>query len=415
MKILLLLPRPLFPTNTGGRIRILNMFTRLARHDEVHAISLANEQADAEAMAEMRAHFHRYTPVHWNERPKFSPGFYLEFLSSRTSRYPYFLKKYLVPEFRQAIERQCAREQYDLVVCDTLPTGLVMLDSGIRPRVLFQHNVEYVIRQRHWETETNALRKWLLRGEYEKGYLVEGEVCRSCDLVLAVSEQDRETLAREFGIAHVTAVPTGVDTDYFRPQEVAQRRGNLVFVGSMDWYPNEDGIFWFVREVYPLIRRAVPYTNLTVVGRNPSGRLRALAAEDTSVEITGTVEDVRPYVSRAEAVLVPLRIGGGTRIKIFEAMSMGRAVVSTTLGAEGLPVAAGREILLADEPEEFANAVAVLLRDLRRREAVAHAAREKVLRDHSWDTVTAYMRASLAALTRAGGSPIHAAERLADG
>jgi sugar transferase (PEP-CTERM/EpsH1 system associated) len=384
---MLVLPRPLFPAHTGGRIRILNIFTRLARQAELHVISLADREADAEVIAQMQERFPRYTPVYWKETRKFSPAFYLEYLASRFSRLPYSLWKYAVPEFREAIEALCARERFDVVVCDTLPTGLVMQDSAVRPRVLLQHNVEYIIWKRHWETETRPLHKWLLRAEWEKGYQAEAEVCRASDHVLAVSEEDRNIFCREFGIAKVTPMALGVDADYFSPPATPPEPGSLVFVGSMDWYPNEDGIFWFVRQVYPLIRQSAPHARLTVVGRNPSARLRAVAAADPSVEITGTVEDVRPYLGRAEAVVVPLRIGGGTRIKIFEAMSAGRPVVSTTLGAEGLPVKAGREILLADEPAAFARAVVGLLENPAQREAIGRAAREKVVRDHSWETV----------------------------
>ncbi|MBI1749148.1 MAG: glycosyltransferase [Acidobacteria bacterium] len=390
------LPRPLFPADAGGKIRTLNIFSRLADRVEIHAVSLADRERDAGPIAEMRKLFRSCTPVFWNETTTFSPAFYFKFLASRASRFPYFLEKYCVPEFRAAIEQVATREKCDVVLADFLQTAGAILDSPLRPRVIFQHNVEYVIRKRHWERETNALRKWLLRAEWEKAQAIEGEVCRTFDHVITVSEDDRRIIEGEFGVQHVSDLPTGVDLEFFRPQAAERRRGNLVFVGSMDWHPNEDGIFWFVREVWPRVRREAPHASLTVVGKNPSARLKALAAEDAWVEITGTVEDVRPYLARAEAAVVPLRIGGGTRIKIFEAMSMERAVVSTTLGAEGLPVAPGRDILLEDEPEGFARAVTFLLGDASRRDAVARAAREKVVRDHGWESVAAKMEEILA-------------------
>jgi glycosyltransferase involved in cell wall biosynthesis len=414
VRILLALPRPLFPADAGGKIRTLNIFSRLAERVEIHAVSLADRVRDAGPIAEMQKLFRSYTPVFWNETTTFSAAFYFKFLASRTSRFPYFLEKYRVPEFRAAIEQIAAREKCEVVLADFLQTAGAILDSPLRPRVIFQHNVEYVIRKRHWERETNALRRWLLRAEWEKARAIEGEVCRTFDHVITVSEDDRQIIASEFGVSHVSDLPTGVDLEYFRPQAAERKRGNLVFVGSMDWHPNEDGMFWFVREVWPRVRRAAPHANLTVVGKNPSARLRALASGDTSIEITGTVADVRPYLARAEAAVVPLRIGGGTRIKIFEAMSMERAVLSTTLGAEGLPVTPGRDILLEDEPEGFARAAAFLLADAARCDAIARAAREKVVRDHSWETVAAKMEEILAraagAAKHAAGSPV-AAER----
>ncbi len=387
MKLLLILPRPLFPPDTGGKIRTLNIFARLAKRMDIHAISLADKERDAAANAEMKRVFRAYEPVFWKEKPRFSTSFYAEFIKSRFSRFPYFLAKYQLAEFRRAVDSAWARERFDLLVCDFLQSAAVVLGTAMRPRVVFEHNVEYQVRLRQWKAETDPLRKWLLRAEWEKAREIEAEVCRTFDRVVTVSAEDRQTIMSEFGVSHVAALPTGVDVDSFHPLEIEPRRGNLVFVGSMDWYPNEDGVLWFVRHVYPRIRRSAPQASLTVVGRNPSDRVRALCSEDPSIEVTGRVDDVRPFLARAEVVVVPLRIGGGTRIKIFEAMAMGRPVVSTSLGAEGLPVAPGREILLEDEPESFAQAVANLLGDPGRRVALGQAARDKVKREHTWEVV----------------------------
>jgi len=184
----------------------------------------------------------------------------------------------------------------------------------------------------------------------------------------------------------VSAVPTGVDVDYFAPDGVAEAPDRLVFTGSMDWYPNEDGIAHFIEAVLPRIRRAVPTAALTVVGRNPSARLQALAAA-AGVEVTGLVDDVRPHMAAAAVYVVPLRVGGGTRLKIFEALSMAKAVVSTTIGAEGLPLTPGQDYLSADDPAAFADAVVALLRDPVRRRAIGAAGRRLVEARYSWSRV----------------------------
>jgi sugar transferase (PEP-CTERM/EpsH1 system associated) len=385
MKLLLTLPRPLFPADTGGKIRTLNIFSRLARSMEIHAVSLADRDRDIDAIAQMRRVFQSYTPVFWTEIPTFSARFYMQFLRARAGRFPYFLAKYRVPELTATIERLLEREKFDLMLCDFLQSAVAMLGSRFRPRVLFEHNVEYVIRKRHWEQEKNPLRKALLNGEWQKARAVEGEVCRAFDHVVSVSPQDGQLLAQEFQIQHVSTLPTGVDADYFQPQDVQPCPGRLVFVGSMDWHPNEDGVLWFLEEIFPLVRQKAPHATLTVVGRNPSQRLRALAAGVSGVEITGTVPDVRPYIARAEVVVVPLRIGGGTRIKIFEAMAMGRPVVSTALGAEGLPVRPQRDIVLGNDPLGFAEAAVALINDGTQRERIGAAGRELVIRNHTWD------------------------------
>jgi glycosyltransferase involved in cell wall biosynthesis len=172
---------------------------------------------------------------------------------------------------------------------------------------------------------------------------------------------------RDFGVRSVSDVPTGVDTEYFRPAGGTERRPHeLVFTGSMDWLPNEDAILWFAADILPRVRARVPDATLTVVGRNPTAPVRALDGQG-GVTVTGSVPDVRPYLERGAAFVVPIRIGGGTRLKIYEAMAMERAVVSTAVGAEGLPVRDGVDAVLADAPEAFADAVVALLATRRAR------------------------------------------------
>jgi len=170
---------------------------------------------------------------------------------------------------------------------------------------------------------------------------------------------------------------------------------SLVFTGSMDWMPNEDGIFRFVKEVLPLIRIRHPATKLWVVGRKPSNRIKALAESDTHIKVTGRVEDVRPYIAKGAVYIVPLRVGSGTRLKIFEAMAMGKAVVSTTIGAEGLPVTSGADVILADESRQFADAVCDLLQSPRERNRIGSAARTLVEEKYSWAAAAKHVDAVL--------------------
>jgi glycosyltransferase involved in cell wall biosynthesis len=161
----------------------------------------------------------------------------------------------------------------------------------------------------------------------------------------------------------------------------------------MDWLPNEDAMTYFCHDVLPLIREQEPRVSLSIVGRAPTPAVRALASD--SIEVTGTVDDVRPFMDKAAVYVVPLRIGGGTRLKIFEAMSMGKAVVSTTVGAEGLPVVDGRDAIIADEPRAFATAVLSLLRDAKRRHAIERAARSLVVEQYDWSAVAGELEDAL--------------------
>ena len=221
------------------------------------------------------------------------------------------------------------------------------------------------------------------------------------DLVLAVSDADRRTFSRLYPGSlrtPVHIVQTGVDTSYFRPSSEAPERAHLVFTGSMDWLPNEDGMLFFCREILPRIRRAEPDVTLSIIGRAPTPAVRRLADEH-GIEVTGRVDDVRPHVGRGSVYVVPLRIGGGTRLKIFEAMSMGKAVVSTTIGAEGLPVTDGQDIVIADRPEAFADATVRLIRNNEQRRALERAARRLMADRYDWSAVAEDFEDALSQVT----------------
>lgn len=335
----------------------------------------------------MRDLFASYTPVAWRESEKYSARFYLDLLANQLSDLPYFIAKCCRPEFSKTLRTIAQDHHVDLLLCDFLQTAVPALELPTTPRVIFQHNVEYLLRKRQYEAESSPLKKWLFAAEWEKTRRIEEHVCQSFNHVIAVSPEDREVFEKEFGIKKVSTVPTGVDSDYFRFQDLPQKPGRLSFVGSMDWYPNEDGIIWFLREVYPLIRNRINPVSFKVIGRNPSARLKAVAASLPGVELTGRVADVRPFLAEAEVVVVPLRVGGGTRIKIPEAMAMGKAVVSTAVGAEGLPFRNGQEIMLANNSEGFAQAVTELMLNPKRKRAIEHAAGDRVRREHGWDSI----------------------------
>jgi glycosyltransferase involved in cell wall biosynthesis len=210
---------------------------------------------------------------------------------------------------------------------------------------------------------------------------------RLADQVLAVSETDRDAFVPFVESGKLTVIPTGVDVEYFQPMPVEETANSLVFTGSMDWLPNEDAILYFVDAILPLIKQQCPDVSLEVVGRSPSRKLQALAEREKSMRLTGWVEDIRPFVARGSICIVPLRIGGGTRLKIFEAMAMSKTVVSTSVGAEGLPVRSGENILLADTPTDFAHSVVSLLRDPSERKRLGTSARALVQEKYSWPKV----------------------------
>ena len=286
------------------------------------------------------------------------------------------------------VDKLVAAEGYDRIVCDFLTPAPNI--QRLQDCVVFQHNVETMIWRRHAEQAPDPIRRAYFRLEARKMEAYEGEVCRTCRKVVAVSESDAQMMRRMFGLAEVPWVPTGVDVGYFaRPEPLGDApRSDLVFLGSMDWMPNIDGVRYFIEEVFPRIRAQRPDCTVTVVGRRPGGAIQKLGEETPGVTVTGTVPDVRPYLWGAKISIVPLRIGGGTRLKIYESMAAGCATVSTTIGAEGLTIDPPRNIRIADAADAFADQCLDLLTNADTRRTIAAAALELVRKQFSWEVVT---------------------------
>lgn len=389
MRILWLKTELLHPVDKGGKIRTYFMLKEMKREHHVTYLTLDDGTATADERAKASEYCHELVCIPQRRREKFTPGFYAELFLNLVSRRPYAIKKYESPAMLRAIDELERKNAFDLLVCDFLaPAGNVPRTLNT-PVVLFQHNVEAMIWKRHYDVQANPIKKAYLYGQWRKMRRFEKEMCGRFDCVIAVSADDREQMKREYGADAVFDVPTGVDTEFFRPSGAVQAaKHEMVFTGSMDWLPNEDAIRYFMREIMPLIKTKVPDATLTVVGRNPPASLVDLSKEDRSLVITGRVDDVRPYMERASAYVVPLRIGGGTRLKIFEAMAMQKALVSTTIGAEGLPLTHGVELLLADEPQSFADAVVKVLSDSEYAAELGQRAAANVRQHHGWRQVT---------------------------
>lgn len=374
--------RPLYPADTGGRIRSSKLFERLSRVHHVTTLCFRTSDDRAEHVEMMRACCSTFETVNWEDTPKFTPRFYAELAGALFSALPYTAIKYRSAEMSQRILTLLASGQYDLLLCDFLQPSVNCLDNPFRPKVLFEHNVEAAIVTRQAEHASNPIARAYLRQEAQKVRRFEQRAAAVFDHCIMVSEEDRRTMAAEYGAHNTSTIPTGVDLDYFRPLGEESADPTLAFVGSMDWLPNQDAVEFFVAQILPRIRRELP-APFIVVGRNPPAAIRSMTGN--GVQVTGTVDDVRPYVGSAQVCVVPIRIGGGTRIKIFEAMAMGKAIVSTTIGAEGLPVTHGKDILLADDPADFATAVVRLLRDTGLRNRLGDAGRRLVSGHYTWD------------------------------
>jgi sugar transferase (PEP-CTERM/EpsH1 system associated) len=406
VKILWLNAGLLLPLDKGGKLRTWHLMRHLARRHAITYLSFADPDERPEDLEGMREVAERVITVPRTDPAKGSVHFYADVARYVLHPVPYAVAKYRSTEYAERFMSLLQQEAFDLVVADFLPPVVNMPDRLPCPSVLFTHNVEAEIWRRHFETAQHPLKRALLHGQWSRMLTFERKALDHFDLVLTVSEKDRDTFQQLYpsDVRRYFVVPTGVDTEYFRPGTTRQGVGKrLVFTGSMDWLPNEDGMLYFCRDILPLIRRDEPDVTLSIVGRAPTPAIRRLG-ETPGVDVTGRVEDVRPYIDGAAVYVVPLRIGGGTRLKIFEAMSMGRAVVSTTIGAEGLPVTPDQNILTADEPETFARAVVQLVRDEALRRRLEHRARELVVERYDWSVVANSLEAALSSV--AGGDAV---------
>ena len=408
MKILWLNAGQLLPLDKGGKLRTWHLMRNLAARHDITYLCFSDPSQTEEHRAGMSEVCQRQQTVPRTDPAKGTLRFYADAARYVVDPVPYGVAKYRSADYAGRVRELLQTGRFDAVVCDFLPPLVNMPRQLPCPAILFTHNVEAEIWRRHVETATNPVARRLLGRQWQRMLRFERDALANFDLVLAVSEADRDTFERLYPgalRAPVHVVQTGVDTQYFSPLSATPaRRAHLVFTGSMDWLPNEDGMIHFVRDILPLVRQAEPGATLSIIGRAPTPAVRKLA-EQHGVEVTGSVDDVRPHVAAGSVYIVPLRIGGGTRLKIFEAMGLGKAVVSTTIGAEGLPVTDGADIVIADEPAAFAAAVVRLIRDDAARTRIEDAARRLVVERYDWSAVAQDFEDALARVTR-GDSPL---------
>jgi sugar transferase (PEP-CTERM/EpsH1 system associated) len=396
MKILWVKAGGLVPLNTGGKIRSYHILRELARKHHITLYTYYGEHPNDEHH-DLTHLFARVVRRPLRIAAPRSCSDCVDYALYFFSSYPHIMRRYYRPEISQEVRRLAQSENYDVMVCDFLhPAPVIPWDVSC-PKILFTHNVEAAIYRRHYEAARNPLWKLAAWREYRRTARIEHRYLEQADLVLTVSDTDREAFSRQIDSNKITTIPTGVDGEYFQPSSQAGEPNTLVFTGSMDWLPNEDAMLYFANHILPRIRSHVPGVSTLIVGRRPSPKLQALAL-DRKIHVTGDVEDVRPYIRQGAIFIVPLRIGGGTRLKIFEAMAMAKAVVSTSIGAEGLPVKDGANILIADSLEEFAQGVTRLLRDPVERNRLGTAARQLVEQTYSWKAVATQFESVLKSL-----------------
>jgi polysaccharide biosynthesis protein PslH len=384
MRILWISPFFLHPTDRGAQIRTLGILRQLHRHHEIHFATL-DTGSSAEGIERSVEYCTKAYAVPHKPPKRGSPVFFAQAAASIFSSVPLAISRYGSRELRRIVADLDSSGNFDAMVCDFLASVPNIPDLG--RCVLFQHNVETTIWERHLEHAKSPVDRFYFTLQARRMFQYERRACRESAHVIAVSAIDAGRMRERFQVSRVTDIPTGVDLEFFRPPESAPPISDLVFTGSMDWLPNIDGIRWFVQEILPLIRRERPGCTVTIAGRKPTPEVEQLASPSSGITVTGTVPDIRPYLWGSAIAIVPLRIGGGTRLKIYESMAAGIPVISTTVGAEGLTCHDGRDVVIADSAEAFARRCLEMLDRPELRRRIADEASHLVATQFSWEAV----------------------------
>jgi sugar transferase (PEP-CTERM/EpsH1 system associated) len=375
-RLLFIAHRVPYPPDKGERVRAFHELKALSRHFRITLAALTQGDPAACEAAELRECCERILVGRAGGKPGLVRGA-LALCSGKSVTEGYFHDRGLM----RTLLQEAQREPFDLVFAYSSSTLPYALAVPAHARVMDLVDVDSA----KWAGYAQAAwwpKSVLYRMEARGVGALERRAVETCDAVLLVSEAEVAALSLTSG--KVTAIGNGVDTDFFKPDgRVPQQASSLVFTGTMDYRPNVEGVCWFVREVWPELKRRVPELTFTIVGRDPTSEVLRLTSMP-GITVTGTVKDVRPYLASASVAVVPLRIARGIQNKILEAMAMGRAVVASPPAIEGLDVNIGEEVLRAESPDEWVAAVLGLLSEGGRRERLGQTARARIVADYGW-------------------------------
>ena len=385
MHILFIAPRLPLPADTGAKIRTLNILKQVSKNYKVDFVCFSFEEEDLRHSAELEK---MGVKVKLVKAPLVNFSFKLETILFNPL--PFSVVKYYSPEMEEVLFSLRETTRYDIVHIDHVHMAHYQACFSGITCILDEHNVEYKILERCAQATRSLAEKFVYFLQAKKMKKFEAEKISNFSDCLAVSEDDCRLLKELPGsTTPVHVIPNGVDTRYFQthPDKPQNSENALVFTGSMDWLPNDNAVCYFAVEILPLILKSDPTVRFYVVGRNPSTKIKSLAAANKNILVTGMVDDVRPFIQRSKIFVVPLRIGGGTRLKILEAMSMQKAIVSTTIGAEGIEYSPEHNIVIADKPEYFAKRTLELLADNSRIQTLGLGGRRLVCGKYDWDII----------------------------
>ncbi|WDE05006.1 glycosyltransferase [Thalassomonas viridans] len=383
-KILFITTRLPYPANEGHQIRTYNLLKRICPAHEVHYLSLQRKDDDPSAAAHLETMCRSvqvFPIANEHSKVRFAKDLLQGFLSST----PFVVRKYFSRDLARAIEEKLAAESFDLVHFDMLPLAQYAGLLGQTPYVLNNHNVESLLLKRRAENAAFLPEKIFFNNQAKSLHHFEVNACQQAKETFVCSPIDADILNSLSPAANISVVENGVDTGFFSPGKQEQTANSLVFVGGMGWFPNKDGMIFFMEEVMPKILAHIPDARLTLVGKSTG--IEIPGALRDHITVTGFVDDFRPIVAGAAVYILPIRVGSGTRLKLLEAMAMGKAIVSTSVGAEGIDLTADENIIYADDAEAFARGIIALLTDQTKTASFGHSARELATGKYDWDII----------------------------
>lgn len=383
-----------YPPRGGAHQRSFNLLRHASKSYETTLVAFNLHGYTLRQLSEFEAELRNYCAnVEFWEMPTAwkSARWWARLALSPARRMPYGCSCFWSPKLDAQWKKVLQEHQGALVHFDSIDLALFAGAAAGFPKVLNHHNCESAMAERRAEKEPNPLKKIYLQPLARKLARLERAICPLFNVNLAVSELDMQLLKGKASQAHFHVVENGTDTGYFVPGMALEEPNSLIFAGSLNWYPNISAIQSFIREVWPKVKLQRPGVRLYVVGMKPSGALARWLRQDPQITLVDSPPDVRPWVTKAAAFICPTKDGGGTKVKILDAMAMGKAVVSTSIGCEGLEVKHGENVLIGDSPEDFASMISQALANQRLRERVGAAARALVEKKYSWEVIGAHV------------------------
>jgi glycosyltransferase involved in cell wall biosynthesis len=375
-----------YPPSSGKRLRTLNLMLRLARRHRITYIARAPNDARANREAAAFLGDHGVEPLLVVDPlpKKKGIGFYARLAGNLLSPLPYSVASHRSRRIADTVHAYAARHAVDLWQVEWTPY-IATLPARPERRLLIAHNVDSLIWQRYHENERHLLKRSFIREQWRKFERFERQAFAEVDRIVAVSHDDAALLQRHFGVGAVDVVENGIDRAYYETVGRNHKAETILFLGSLDWRPNLDSARLVLDDIFPAVRRVEPSARLLIVGRTPPPWLVQRAAATPGVELHADVADVRPYLAESGVMAVPLRIGGGSRLKILEALACGLPVVSTRIGAEGLELHNGRHLVVVESVGDMAAALIDSIRNPQRAREVTELGRQTVLERYDWD------------------------------